>query len=612
MRMMYLPSKRGDVWPRIMACFLISGLIVPSLLSALTFTVTRVAPDDNNPGSLRWCMNGANTNPGPDTILFNIPGAGPHVIVPVMQLPVLTDQAGVLIDGLSQPGTWAGASPPSTANLLIVLDGINAGASHGIWVFSSNNVIQGLVVHRFQQDGIRVQARPDITQNNDVFCNFVGTDPIGITDMGNGTNMQGLWAGIYIICTPGTLGVAVNNTVHGNLASGNYAEGIGIASCPPGDVGFNTVLFNYVGTDIAGAIDLGNDHDGVYIGEGAHDNAVDNNLISGNDFEGVCIVGYAEATPPVYTYANLVSNNIIGLDVALTPLPNTRDGVSIGAYGGIYLGGFATDNVVAMNTIAQNGRNGVMVCEHQMDNVNADRNTITLNSIYDNNLLGIDLDNDGVTMNDAGDIDMAANEDLNFPVVTSAVYIGGQVTIAGTLDIDTDPTQAVIEIFRADPDATGYGEGRLHVASATPGASGNWSVVAVGLAVGDTITATTTDMNLNTSEFSHDFVVVTGIEELISAAAPERFALAQNHPNPFDRQTAIEYMLPEIAAIDLSIYDVTGRLVQTLVCGVYAPGVHTVRWDGRDSTGRAVGPGVYVLVFNCPGFVAARKMVCVR
>ena len=112
-------------------------------------------------------------------------------------------------------------------------------------------------------------------------------------------------------------------------------------------------------------------HDGVYIGEGAHDNAVDNNLISGNDFEGVCIVGYDQLQ--ILTYSNILFNDIIGLDIAYNPLGNLMDGVSIGQYGNMYQGGFATDNVVDSNTIAHNGANGITVWEHSMDAVNADR-----------------------------------------------------------------------------------------------------------------------------------------------------------------------------------------------------------------------------------------------
>jgi hypothetical protein len=593
-------------------CVLILLSAIPNTLDSATYTVNRTIPDDNNPGSLRYCMNGANFNAGPDTIVFNIGGTGPYVIAPIAQLPVLTDQAGVLIDGLSQPGTWAGANPPSTANLLIVIDGTNAGAAHGIHVYSSNNTIQGLVVQNFQQDGIRIQARPDVTQNNNVYCNFVGTDQTGTLDLGNGWNLQGLWAGIYIICTPGTLGVAINNALQGNLSSGNYAEGIGIASCPPGDVGFNAVLFNYVGTDVVGAVDLGNDHDGVYIGEGAHDNVVDNNLISGNDFEGVCIVGYAEAVPPIYTYANTVANNIIGLDVGLAPLPNTRDGVSIGVYGTWYQGGFATDNIIAMNTIAHNGRNGVLVWESDSNTVNADRNSVTQNSIYNNNLLGIDLDDDGVTLNDAGDVDFRANEDLNFPVITSAVYSGGQTTINGTLDIDTDPTQAVIEIFKANPDPSGYGEGQIFINLTNPVAGGNWSAVVTGLAAGDTITATTTDMNFNTSEFCQNYIVVTGIEENKEKYVPERVEFTQSQPNPFTHTTSIDYSLPEEINVDLRIFDISGRLVRTLVNGMCMPGSYTVHWDGTDEERKRLSSGVYLCILNAGEFSTVRKIVLTR
>ena len=607
----------GSITRSLGICVLVSLVVIVPHLTGATFIVTAVAPDLNVVGTLRWAMNSANFTPGPDTILFNISGAGPHVIMPDSQLPVLVDQAGVIIDGLSQTGASAGANPPTSANLMIVIDGTNAGASHGIHIFSSNDTIQGLVVNNFQQDGIRIQAHPDISQNNYIYCNFAGTDQTGTIDQGNGWNQQGLWAGIYVICTPGTLGVAQYNTIQANLASGNYAEGVGIASCPPGDVAFNAVFDNYIGTDLGGAIDLGNDHDGVYIGEGAHDNVVDGNLISGNDFEGVCIVGYAEAVPSVYTYANAVGNNIIGLDVSLAPLPNTYDGVSIGIYGtGLvppwYQGGFATDNIIAMNTIAHNGRNGVLVWEHYFNTINADHNQITQNSIYNNTLLGIDLADDGVTANDANDPDVGPNEEVNFPVITSAIETAGQTTISGNLDIDTDPTQSMVEIFRVSSDPSGHGEGQTYLGTANPDAAGNWSVVVPGLVAGDTVTATTTDMNLNTSEFAQNFVVVTGIEENESALIPQTFMLGQNYPNPFINSTAIDFALPCELDVNLAIYDVAGRTVKVLADGLRSPAHYTVHWDGKDSQGRRVSPGVYVYTLNAGEHTAMGKMIITR
>jgi hypothetical protein len=591
-------------------------VFILSFLDGATYTVTVAAPDVNIPPTLRFFMNTANANPGQDTILFNIPGAGPQVIMPDSQLPILTDQAGVIIDGFSQGGS-AGANPPSSANLMIVIDGINAGASHGIWMISSYNTIQGLVVQRFQQDGIRVQARPDTSQYNYIYCNFVGTDQTGSFVQGNGMNLQGLWAGIYIICTPGPPGYAYHNVIDRNLSSGNYAEGIGISNCPPGDVAFNGVLQNYVGTDAGGTVDLGNIHDGVFIGEGAHDNWVDGNLISGNDFEGVCIVGYAEAIPPVFTYANTVANNTIGLDVALAPLPNTFDGVSIGIYGsGLippwYQGGYATDNMISTNIIAHNGRNGVLVWEHFSNNANADFNPITQNSMYNNTLLGIDLADDGVTANDANDPDAGPNQEVNFPVITSAIETAGQTTISGNLDIDTDPTQAMVEVFRVSPDPSGYGEGQAYLGTAIPDAVGNWSVIVPGLVAGDTVTATTTDINFNTSEFALNFVVVTGIGEDESASIPQVFALGQNYPNPFINATAIDFAVPYEVEVDLTVYDVSGRTVKVLAHGLRSPAHYTVYWDGKDSQGRFVSPGVYIYTLNAGEHTAMGKMVITR
>ena len=126
-------------------------ILMTGNLSGATYIVNRTAPDDNNPGSLRWCMNAANFNAGaPDTIIFQIPGTGPFTIFPDSQLPPLVDLAGVFIDGFSQTGASAGRNPPSTATLMIVIDGSNAGPSHGIWILSPNNTIQGLVINSFE------------------------------------------------------------------------------------------------------------------------------------------------------------------------------------------------------------------------------------------------------------------------------------------------------------------------------------------------------------------------------------------------------------------------------------------------------------------------------
>jgi hypothetical protein len=504
---------------RMLSLFLFFVLCYFFLLSPIqsigaTFTVTNT--NDAGAGSLRDAINSANTVLTTDIIDFNISGAGVHTIYPQSQLPQLTDPAGVLIDGLTQTGASAGASPPSTATLLIEINGSQAGASHGLWITSPNNTIQGLVINSFEQDGIRIEDTPGGTVNNVIYCNFTGTDPSGTQDRGNGTNQLSPWAGINIVVPPGHTGLVATNNVTNNLSSGNYGEGVGISNCPPGDNHGNIVQSNYLGTDITGMNDLGNDHTGVCISEGAHDNIVDGNLISGNDTEGICIIGWT-GEEEHNSRNNIILNNTIGLNVNhSSPLPNNREGISIGHYYGDgpptddWWLGWAHNNVIGgNNTIAFNGRSGVMIWEHSNNSTNADYNIITQNSIYNNGpgapgYLGIDLSDDMVTANDGGDPDTGPNQELNFPVINSAVHLAGNTTISGTIDIDTDPTQAVVEIFKANPDPTGYGEGQVYLGSATPNGSGlgNWSTTVSGLNPGDYVTATTTDRNRNTSEFS--------------------------------------------------------------------------------------------------------------
>ena len=112
----------------------------------------------------------------------------------------------------------------------------------------------------------------------------------------------------------------------------------------------------------------------------------------------------------------------------------------------------------------------------------------------------------GPTLNDAGDADAGANNLQNFPVITSASESAGTVTVAGTLNSTANQT-IIVDFYISDAkDPSNYGEGQTHrlsISVLTDG-SGNASFSGVtfpGLA-GKWITATATDANNNTSEFS--------------------------------------------------------------------------------------------------------------
>ncbi|MFQ6676095.1 MAG: Ig-like domain-containing protein, partial [Fidelibacterota bacterium] len=76
---------------------------------------------------------------------------------------------------------------------------------------------------------------------------------------------------------------------------------------------------------------------------------------------------------------------------------------------------------------------------------------------------------------------------------------------------------------------------------------------------------------------------------------PHRFVLHQNIPNPFNPVTEISYELPVRAYVRLSVYDVLGRLVRTLVNTVEGPGLRTVRWDGTGNDYQPVASGTYLI-----------------
>ena len=102
---------------------------------------------------------------------------------------------------------------------------------------------------------------------------------------------------------------------------------------------------------------------------------------------------------------------------------------------------------------------------------------------------------------------------------------------------------------------------------------------------------------------------VTGTE---TPRTPAASYLAQNAPNPFNPSTTIEFGLASPARVTLSIYDVSGRLIRTLIEEPRAAGVYKQPWDGRDAAGRAVASGVYFYRLRAGAFTDTKKLVLAR
>jgi hypothetical protein len=175
------------------------------------------------------------------------------------------------------------------------------------------------------------------------------------------------------------------------------------------------------------------------------------------------------------------------------------DGASNTVVGGIEAG--------QLNAIAHNGSDGVVIF-----NPPATGNRIRGNSIHSNGGLGIDLHNDGVTLNDVPEVgppdtDGGANGLQNFPVLGSAVTVSGSTTISGSLSSTPNTTFTIDFYASAACDPSGHGEGATHIGSQTVTTDGSGQAtidvtLGVGLTPGTAVTATATDAAGNTSEFS--------------------------------------------------------------------------------------------------------------
>ncbi len=95
-------------------------------------------------------------------------------------------------------------------------------------------------------------------------------------------------------------------------------------------------------------------------------------------------------------------------------------------------------------------------------------------------------------------------------------------------------------------------------------------------------------------------------------ALPASFSLQQNYPNPFNPNTKIAFTTPRSGRVTLTVYDILGRSLRTLVDRALDAGVHVVEWDGTDSRGAVAPSGVYFYKMTAGEFVATRKMALVK
>ena len=542
----------------------------PSLPSAVvaggtsgTFTVTSSgdAPDSNQGDgvcatssgcTLRAAITEANLRAGPDTIQFNIPASGPAQIVIASRLPTINDATGpTTIDGYSQPGATPNTDQLTSDALIRVEVSGSANTLDGLFITSADNIVRGLAMYNLR---LIVTLEGAGARNNAIVGNYLGTNAAGTFASPYVSGAQGVYinkgaafnsigaptlAGRNVISGNGATairtwhdmsdhnviqnnliglgrsGQPLRNGAHGidinagssytviggrgplerNVVSANFGEGIEFSH---GTMTVsNFVVGNFIGTDVTGnggATNFGNGLHGIHIEDGTINNEVSYNVIGNNGWtantpgSGVAILGR-------FTAGNHVHDNRIGVGLTDQPIPNQEFGVVIYYY--------AAWNEIGPNNVIANNPVGIEVSTHPNK-----YNTITRNSIFANSVLGINLQaGTQVSLNDGtGDADDGANTMLNFPILsaTSTSTVSGQACAACTIEI------FVADRLGTDAGGGNYGQGRTFVGSGVAAGNGAFSIAVSGVAVGDHVTATATDSQGNTSEFSLNMAVPTG------------------------------------------------------------------------------------------------------
>jgi len=106
--------------------------------------------------------------------------------------------------------------------------------------------------------------------------------------------------------------------------------------------------------------------------------------------------------------------------------------------------------------------------------------------------------------------------------------------------------------------------------------------------------------------------LVTGIEDDTDSRLPTAMAIKGAYPNPFNPAVTVEFDLDRRRDVEVSIYDVQGKLVRRLVSENRDRGTHRVRWEGNDDRGNRVASGVYLLLVRSEGWADNRKLVLLK
>ena len=96
------------------------------------------------------------------------------------------------------------------------------------------------------------------------------------------------------------------------------------------------------------------------------------------------------------------------------------------------------------------------------------------------------------------------------------------------------------------------------------------------------------------------------------AGMPGRYSLLQNYPNPFNPTTTLRYNLPENSHVTITIYDMLGRKVKTLINETQYSGYRSIIWDAIGNNGERASAGIYLYQIQAGEYMQTKKMVLLK
>lgn len=183
-------------------------------------------------------------------------------------------------------------------------------------------------------------------------------------------------------------------------------------------------------------------------------------------------------------------------------------------------------------------------------------------------------------------------------LVIDKINTTGEIEIGATLTDGLSPVSgAGILIFK---------NGELLAQSSTDN-DGRVSI-AIDYNLSDNFTIVSHKDGYSTNDMPLVPEIVLDADDDDAVSLPTDFSLYQNFPNPFNPITAIRYDLPKAAQVTLSIYNVLGQLVATLVDSFESAGTHEIQWAGKDECGQSVSSGIYLAMIETDEFSRSIKM----